>query len=361
MKTFTEFFGEATGHEPPEYLARFARDGLPGIAGVPVGADRAGAILAWLWRRLHGPDPAAIPRRLIYALPQRALTEQVSGRLRRWLANLGLADEVALTVAQAARWQSRGAWRDDPHRPAIVVGTADVLVSKALNRALDMDRALFPIDFALVTNGAHWLVDDPGLSPQTTATLRRLAGFAAELGTAEPFALTRLSPARNPIQIPYTERKVAPLTPPTAPRTVRRLPVDPGDHAAIAAAVLERHSPDALTLVVVNTVDAAQRVFGYLRADGAPCTLLHPRFRALEREPLTANLTDPALADPALTGLGRPATPSPQGPLPSTTPTVHGCGNEPPMAVSLPQPRGVVRVTARGRARCRPPARPGSW
>jgi len=42
------------------------------------------------------------------------------------------------------------------HRPAILVGTVDSLVSKALNRGYGIGRATYPIDFGLVTNGAHW-------------------------------------------------------------------------------------------------------------------------------------------------------------------------------------------------------------
>jgi CRISPR-associated endonuclease/helicase Cas3 len=284
VRTFAELFRRATGSEPYGFQARIARDGLPELIAAPTGAGQTGVILAWLWRRLYGPDPGRPARRLIYALPQRSLTEQVSAEVRGWLANLGLTDEVSLHVAMGARWETEGEWRDDLHRPAIVIGTADALVSKALNRALGMSRAIFPIDFALVTNGAHWVIDEPGLSPQATTTMRQLAAFAAELGTAEPFALTCLSTAsKKPIQILDIERTGALGTRLAALRAVRRLPVDPGDHQALATAVLERHRPGALTLVVVNTVDAAQRLYRQLRVDATDCTLLHARFRGIER------------------------------------------------------------------------------
>ncbi len=111
---------------------------------------------------------------------------------------------MTLHVAMGARWETEGEWRDDLHKPAIVIGTADVLVSAALVRAVDVSRAIAPIDFALVTNGAHWLIDEPQLSPQATTTMRQLAGFAARIGTAEPFGLTCLSatPAGRAAQHP---------------------------------------------------------------------------------------------------------------------------------------------------------------
>ena len=62
------------------------------------------------------------------------------------------------------------------HRPAIVVGTVDTLVSKALNRGYGIGPAMYPIDFALVTNGAQWLFVEPGLCPVTATTMRRSPG-----------------------------------------------------------------------------------------------------------------------------------------------------------------------------------------
>src|SRR5215469_3410800 len=92
VEQFQEFFWRATGDPPYGYQDRLARDGLPAVAQAPTGCGKTGVILAWLWRRLHGPDQAATPRRLVYALPQRSLVEQVAGEAARWLANLGLAE-----------------------------------------------------------------------------------------------------------------------------------------------------------------------------------------------------------------------------------------------------------------------------
>ena len=308
MKTFDALFREATGHQPYGFQARIARDGLPDVVQAPTGAGKAGVILAWLWRRLHGPDPAGTPRRLLYALPQGSLTEQVSAEARRWLANLGLTEEVTLHVTMGARGETEGEWRDDLHKPAIVIGTIDALASKALVRAVDVSRAIAPIDFALVTNGAHWIIDQPRLCPQAATTLRQLAGFAANIGTAEPFGLTCLSatppgellgtpdnPAtEKPIQIRDLERSEALAIRLAALRAVRRLPAGSGDYQAIATAVLERRRPGALTLVVTNTVDAAQHLYRHLRAADENCSLLHARFRGLERvDRLAAVLGEP--------------------------------------------------------------------
>lgn len=264
--TFEQLYLSATGRVPRADQARIAADGLPAALEIPAG-EKVEVIFAWLWRRLYGPDlvRAGTARRLIWALPRGALLEPAAARIRGWLVGLELTEQVALHVVAGARAESTGEWREDMHRPAIVVGTVDTLVSKALNRGHGVGRTMFPVDFALTVNGAHWVVDEAPLCPQSTTTLRRLAGFAAKTGTAEPFGLTLLSAVTRP------------------PLTFRRLAAEPGDYAAIAASALDRHAAGTRTLVVLDTVAAAQQVYRQLRGGPVDVALLHSRFRGTER------------------------------------------------------------------------------
>ena len=305
MSQFSDFFRNATSFPPYGYQSRVARDGLPAVVEAPTGTGKTGVILAWLWRRLYGLDRDATPRRLVYALPQRSLVEQVAGEARQWLANLGLADRVALHVVMGGAGESQRQWRLEMHRPAIVIGTVDSLVSKALNRGYGIGRATYPIDFALVTNGAHWVIDEIQLCAESTTTLRQLAAFARMSGTAEPFGLTCMSATvpegllgtvDNPVPgdvagILPEERTGELALRLDAARTIRRLAAGPGDYKAIAAAARDRHRPGTLTLVVLNTVDAAREVYKQLRGGPADCTLLHSRFRGVERAELMAAVT----------------------------------------------------------------------
>lgn len=275
--TFARLYQLATGHLPPAHHARAAAAGLPAAAQVPAGDGKTGLVLAWLWRRLHGPAAARgeTARRLVWALPQGMLAEPAAAEIRRWIARLELAGEVALHVVAGAREQSTGDWREDMHRPAILVGTTDMLLSKALNRGYGLNRPMCPIDFALTANGAHWVIDEARLCPQAITTLRQIVGFAGKTGTAEPLGLTVLSAAPQPAAF-------------------RRLAAEPGDYRAIAASALDRHAPGTLTLVVLNTVPAAQRVYRQLRAERPDVTLLHSRFRGVERDGRLAVIAGPA-------------------------------------------------------------------
>ena len=274
--TFEQTYLAATGHPPREHYVQAAAHGLPEAIGVPDGDGKTGLILAWLWRRLHGPAPvrASTARRLIWALPQGSLPEPVAAEVRGWLTELELTGEVALHVVTGGRADAAGDWRENMHLPAIVVGTTDTLVSKALNRGYGLSRAMCPIDFALTVNGAHWVIDEARLCPQSAATLRQLAGFAGKAGTAEPLRLTQISAAPPPVAF-------------------RRLAAEPGDYHAIAARALDRHAPGTLTLIVLNTVDAAQQVYRRLRGGPADVTLLHSRFRGIERSGWLAHVSGP--------------------------------------------------------------------
>lgn len=285
MPDFGSFFTQATGFRAYGYQERLARDGLPDDFWAPTGTGKTGMILVWLWRRLHGPDRAGTPRRLLYVLPQRAVLDEVSGQVQTWLDSLGLTDEVALHVVLGDRGGGTGDWREDMHRPAIVVGTAETLVSKALLRGYGVGATMHPIDFGLVTNGAQWILDESRLCPAATETLRQLAGWAGEWGTAEPFGLTCMSslPGAAGRTIAPPERAGELAVRLDAVRTIRRAAVMPGDYEALAETARGLHRAGTSTLVVLGTVAAAQAVYRRLRDGAVACTLLHPRLRGVER------------------------------------------------------------------------------
>jgi CRISPR-associated endonuclease/helicase Cas3 len=192
--------------------------------------------------------------------------------------------------------------------PAIVVGTVDSLVSKALNRGYGIGRGIYPIDFALVTNGAHWVIDEIQLCPESTTTLRQLAAFAKEFRTAEPFGLTCMSATvpegllgtvDNPPPLPSDVLSIEPdertgelARRLDASRVIHRLDAAPGGYREIAAAAVARHRAGTLTLVVLNTVDAACSVYKALAGQSVPRLLLHSRFRGVERAELMQQLTE---------------------------------------------------------------------
>lgn len=327
MSGFRDFVELATsaptrvGHPPYPYQERIAVEGLPDLIEVPTGAGKtAAATLAWLYRLLDADDStrASTPRRLVLALPTRALIEQSSKVVRGWLVNLGLDQQIGVHTMMGGgvlTSAAQNAWRLDMHRPTIVVCTLDMLVSRVLLRGYGAVRGAYPLDFALLTNDAHIVVDEIQLVPQATATLRQIAAFQKRYGTARPAGMTVMSAtvdlrvldtvdnrydASNLRVVRLSEQDRA--TPSLAQRldarrTVHQLTSSPPTPKDVARLVLENHVADTLTLVVVNTVNMAMELdeaIGKLEP-GTPRLLLHSRFRGVERRGHVEQLE--ALAD----------------------------------------------------------------
>lgn len=325
MLTFNDLVARATGGsvpmEPYDYQRRIAEAGLPDLIHVPTGAGKTlAASLPWLWRSRFHPDPsvrAATPRRLVLVLPTRALTDQTETAVREWVTNLGLADEVLVHVMMGGRTDREALrdWRANLHRRTIVICTLDMLVSRALLRGYGVSRGSYPIDFSLVTNGAQIVVDEIQLVPQGTVTLRQMAAFQRRCGTAEPTGLTVMSATideriLDTVDNPYPDAATSivglgdddrrgPLARRlAATRTIRQLPAaaSPKEYAT---AVLERHQPETLTLVVVNTVDRAVSVYQALHkvAGTTPLLLVHSQFRGVDRAHHMGTLAEIAGSD----------------------------------------------------------------
>ncbi|WAL70373.1 hypothetical protein OU787_02020 [Kitasatospora sp. YST-16] len=148
-------------------------------------------MLAWLYRRTVAA-PEATARRLVYVLPQGSLAHWTHARIGRWLHRLGLADAVDLHLLAGPDGQN-GAWRRHPERSAILVGTHDVLLSRALMRGLADSRTMAPVSFGLLNNDAHWVFDEAGLLGPGLPTGERLQALREALGTTAPTGSTWMS------------------------------------------------------------------------------------------------------------------------------------------------------------------------
>jgi CRISPR-associated endonuclease/helicase Cas3 len=314
VRSFAELVARASGAgdargslAPYDYQVRIADHGYPDLIWVPTGTGKTlAATLPWLWRSRFHPDSsvrAATPRRLVLVLPTRALTDQTERTVRAWIANLGLDEDVLVHVMMGGRLDKAALqeWRRELHRQTVVICTLDMLVSRCLLRGYGLPRTSYPIDFALVTNGAQIVADEIQLVAQGTHTLRQLAAFQRRYGTAEPSSLTLMSATVDERILDTVDHPFAPhsasvvdLSPAdragplatrlSATRTIRRLP-DVAAPGAYAQAVLDRHRPGSLTLVVVNTVDQAVTTYLSLTkaATDIDTVLVHSQFRGYER------------------------------------------------------------------------------
>lgn len=149
---FQQAFGGAADVAPYAYQCRLAggadagtdgrfahgTDGNSRLIEIPTGLGKtAGVILAWLWnRRLQADEKARAhwPRRLIYCLPMRTLVEQTAKNVSDWLERLQdaklLDQEIGVHILMGG--EDSGDWDMHPEREVILIGTQDMLLSRAL-------------------------------------------------------------------------------------------------------------------------------------------------------------------------------------------------------------------------------------
>lgn len=331
--SFASFFQAATGNKPYPYQCRLAcgeRSGPPDeqpLAGgvpcasrlieIPTGLGKTAAVtLAWLWNRvaLQCPD---WPRRLVYCLPMRTLVEQTRDEIKRWVENLATAGHLPTTkprivILMGGEDPEDKDWDIHPEEPAILIGTQDMLLSRALNRGYGMSRNRWPMHFALLNNDCLWVMDEVQLMGSGLAATTQLQGFRRDrtLGafgcqswwmsaTLAPDWLATVDfPASLLLEEPLrlTSDKAAPAVSALrcAPKALAPAEGAAADAKAVATFVSKHRNDRGLNLVVVNTVPRARDLHKALikalpKGHPAPL-LLHSQFRPDDRQRILATV-----------------------------------------------------------------------
>ena len=89
----------------------------------------------------------------------RTLVEQTERAVHTWRDNLHLNAE-ALGISVLLGGAIDDAWEEHPDRNAILIGTQDQLLSRALMRGYAMSRYRWPVHFALIHNDCTWVMDE---------------------------------------------------------------------------------------------------------------------------------------------------------------------------------------------------------
>jgi len=321
MKVFEKFFNDLTSHSlPHDWQKELACQSACGnrLIRIPTGFGKTHGILAaWLWNRTVNRDEDW-PRRLVWCLPMRVLVEQTEQQVRKALDALGLlwkggdhTDKVGVHLLMGGA--DPGDWHLYPEHCAVLIGTQDMLLSRALDRGYAAPRARWPMEFGQLSQDCLWVMDEVQLMDVGLATSAQLQAFRdhdAEKGRAgRPCYTWWMSATLQEAWLaksPDTLNMSACLSKtgiPAAKRTGRlwdrdkvskpcRLEVVQGDKA-LACLVAAEHvrtgrGAAGPTLVVLNTVKRAIAVAEALRNDRdiggkTEICLLHSRFRPAER------------------------------------------------------------------------------
>jgi len=190
------YFKAAAGFAPlPFQLAWMEQGSAPAIRSLeaPTGLGKTLATLVgWLWDRQQ--RPSTMPRRLVYQLPLRTLTEQIAVECRAVMGRLGL--EVPVYVLRGG--QIDNDYVEALAAEAVIVGTLDQVVSRQLMRGYCCSRWSWPRHFAALNTDVRVVVDETQLQGAAVRTAIRLQQLHHQLGGPAPWNWCSAPPPSMP-------------------------------------------------------------------------------------------------------------------------------------------------------------------
>lgn len=221
---FTARFKDLTGHAPFGWQRRLYEcllaGNIPAECDIPTGLGKTSVLAVWLLAlaaQTARPEGApTLPRRLVYIVDRRAVVDQATSEAERLLEKLRTPDAALVPVAEAlcklaaapdpampfalstlrGQFADNRRWSHDPARPAVVVGTVDMIGSRLLFQGYGGLGAYNRSQHAaLLGQDALIVLDEAQLAPAFVETLRTVEQTArATSGTlARPFAFMSLT------------------------------------------------------------------------------------------------------------------------------------------------------------------------
>ena len=287
------------------------------VIRVPTGMGKTlGVLASWAFHRVHRADDRW-PRRLVWCLPMRVLVEQTEAVVHAALARVEClwsegdnhAGKVGVHVLMGGV-DAGTDWNLFPEESAVVIGTQDMLLSRALNRGYASPRARWPLEFGLLSHDALWVMDEVQLMDVGLATSAQLQAFHDDNASRgqRPRHTWWMSATLQPkwlASVDTAARHAAWIAEPTTVAREQRehglgsirkavsvAAIPSKDPTSFARRVFEQHNKlsdethGRITLVVCNTVQRACETYDALRAlaPAQSLELVHSRFRPHERE-----------------------------------------------------------------------------
>jgi CRISPR-associated endonuclease/helicase Cas3 len=209
--TFDEDFNLITGHPPfpwqRELHARFVAGEFPDSCDLPTGLGKTSVIALWLLALAKNPK---LPRRLVYVVNRRTVVDQSTAEAERLRARLlapearhlrNALDELSAVTGEnplsistlRGEFADNAAWRRDPSRPAIVVGTVDMVGSRLLFSGYGCGFRSRPLHAGFLGQDVLLVHDEAHLEPAFQALLGAIANEQRRSTDPRPLKVLALS------------------------------------------------------------------------------------------------------------------------------------------------------------------------
>jgi CRISPR-associated endonuclease/helicase Cas3 len=169
---------------------KFLKGQIPTSCCLPTGMGKTSIVALWLIALGYR---AEVPRRLVYVVNRRTVVDQTTNeveRIRENLSKLTLPGLDALAVSTLrGQFADNREWSADPSRPAVIVGTVDMIGSRLLFSGYGVGFKAKPLHAGFLGQDALIVHDEAHLEP---AFQKLLEGIVEEQTRCKDFAPLRV-------------------------------------------------------------------------------------------------------------------------------------------------------------------------
>lgn len=193
------------------YLRFFSQGQFPSSCNLPTGLGKTSVVAIWLIALAHRPERS--PRRLVYVVNRRTVVDQTTSEVERLRGNLREAclfdalsqlcalplkdDDVPLAISTLrGQFADNRDWSADPTRPAVIVGTVDMIGSRLLFSGYGVGFKAKPLHAAFLGQDVLLVHDEAHLEPafdQLLISISEEQKRSNEFGRLHVLALTATS------------------------------------------------------------------------------------------------------------------------------------------------------------------------
>jgi CRISPR-associated endonuclease/helicase Cas3 len=305
-------FFRLTGSTPfpwqEDLFARFSRGEMPTCCDIPTGLGKTSVIALWLLALAKFPDK--MPRRLVYIVNRRTVVDQTKAeveKIRRNLHEAGLEAplrklcsehiqaEIPLAISTLrGQFADNREWSADPCRPAVIVGTVDMMGSRLLFGGYGIGFKTRPLHAGFLGQDTLIVHDEAHLEPAFQRLLTAIEREQERSGDERRVRVLELSATSRTAEIPFSITKADEHHPVVAARlgAVKRLALHEAGDAAALSKIIElatRHKEsERAVLVFVQGVKDVEQIATALEKEVGKEKVerLTGTMRGLERERL---------------------------------------------------------------------------
>ncbi len=308
--SFPDLFEKLTGSAPFPWQTAlydlFIAGRMPTAADIPTGLGKTSVVTIWLIALLTHPNQ--VPHRLVYVVNRRTVVDQTTAEVERVRAKLrdhpsllaklqrlcAIPTDMPLALSSLrGQFADNREWSIDPARPAVIVGTVDMIGSGLLFSRYTCGFKTRPLHAALLGQDVLLVHDEAHLEPAFQTLLERIATEQRRCNETRSLHV---------LQLTATSRSKTPafnLTPDDEKDSRVRQRLRAPKRLHLHSLANEKELPDKLAelafahrdsgravLVFVRTIEAANKVASALRKQSPLVCVLTGTMRGKERDEL---------------------------------------------------------------------------